>query len=133
MRSPWGLRRRYSNLKNINSIDNISGKDVFDLASTGDKVAIKVIDDFYNNIAIGLYNLTFILNPEKIIIGGAISSREDLIFNIEDKFNQIIKSQGSINDFNVKELVSIEKSTFNNDSGLIGAVYHFLIMQNKFK
>lgn len=128
-----GLRRRYSNLKNINSIDNLSGKDIFGLASKGDDIAIKVIDDFYNNIAIGLYNLTFILNPEKIIIGGAISSREDLIFNIEDKFNQIIKSQGSINNFNVKELVSIEKSTFNNDSGLIGAVYHFLIMQNKFR
>lgn len=47
-----GLRRRYSKLKNINSIDNISGKDIFELASTGDEVAIKVIDDFYNNIAI---------------------------------------------------------------------------------
>ena len=68
-----GLRRRYSKLKNINSIDNLSGKDIFKLAESGDNIAINVIDDFYKNIAIGIYNLTFILNPEKIIIGGAIS------------------------------------------------------------
>lgn len=128
-----GLRRRYSKLKNINSIENLSGKDIFKLTESGDNIAINIIDDFYKNIAIGLYNLTFILNPEKIIIGGAISNRDDLISNIEHKFEEIIQTQPSINKFNVKELVTIEKSTFNNDSGLIGSVYHFLSMTNQIK
>ncbi|OEF09883.1 ROK family protein [Aliivibrio logei] len=128
-----GLRRRYSKLKNINSIEHLSGKDIFKLAESGDNIAINIIDDFYKNIAIGLYNLTFILNPEKIIIGGAISNRDDLISNIENKFEEIIQTQPSINKFNVKELVTIEKSTFNNDSGLIGSVYHFLSMTNQIK
>ncbi|MGF1808039.1 ROK family protein, partial [Aliivibrio sifiae] len=117
----------------INSIENLSGKDIFILAGSGDDIAINVVDDFYKNIAIGLYNLTFILNPEKIIVGGAISNRDDLILNIENKFEEIIQTQSSIKKFNVKELVTIEKSTFNNDSGLIGSVYHFLSMTNQIK
>ncbi|HEY5715203.1 MAG TPA: ROK family protein [Psychromonas sp.] len=123
-----GLREAYANAKGNLDIAEISGEDVYRFAQQGDLIAQKVIDKFYQSIAIGLYNLTFILNPEKIIIGGAISGRDEIFTEIKQKFQQIIDSQDPIKDFSVADFVSIESCKFYNDSGIIGAVYHFLNM-----
>jgi beta-glucoside kinase len=125
-----GLRRRYALSKGLLNFDNLSGKDIFDLADNGDDIAIKVIHDFYKSVAVGLHNLVFTLNPEKIIIGGAISERPDLITNITLELNNLIKSLPVINNLNLSDLVSIETTSFKNNNGLIGAVYHFLVMNN---
>ena len=125
-----GLLRRYALLASLPSYDGISGKDLFFMAESGDEIASRVIDDFYKSIAIGLHNLTFMLNPEKIIIGGAISQREDLIPNVKRNLIEVLNNQPVINQLDFKELVSIESCTFNNDNGLIGAVYHFITMQS---
>jgi len=123
-----GLRDAYVNAKGNLSVEEVSGEDVYRFAKEGDPVAKKVIAKFYQSIAIGLYNLTFILNPEKIIIGGAISERDEIFAKIEESFQQILDSQGPLKKIRVADFVSIEHCQFNNDSGLIGAVYHFLNM-----
>ncbi|MFT7053108.1 MAG: beta-glucoside kinase [Psychromonas sp.] len=123
-----GLRDAYVNAIGNLSVEDVSGEDVYRFAKEGDPVAEKVIDKFYQSIAIGLYNLTFILNPEKIIIGGAISQRNEIFSKIEENFQRILDAQGPLKKFKVADLVSIEQCQFNNDSGLIGAVYHFLNM-----
>ncbi|WP_372882083.1 ROK family protein [Psychromonas sp.] len=123
-----GLREAYVNAKGNGELEAISGEDIFRFAQQGDPIAITVIDKFYQSIAVGLYNLTFVLNPEKIIIGGAISSRDEILAEIKQKFQQIIDSQAPLKNFSVADLVSIESSKFNNDAGIIGAVYHFLNM-----
>ncbi|MFT6140481.1 MAG: putative NBD/HSP70 family sugar kinase [Psychromonas sp.] len=123
-----GLRAAYVKAKGNLSVEDISGEAVYQFADEGDAVAKKVIDRFYQSIAIGLYNLTFILNPEKIIIGGAISQRDEIFSKIEEKFQRIFDAQGPLKKFKVADIVSIEQCKFNNDSGLIGAVYHFLNM-----
>lgn len=123
-----GLREAYVKAKGNLSLEGISGEDVYRFATEGNPVAKKVIAKFYQSIAIGLYNLTFILNPEKIIIGGAISERDEIFAKIEESFQQIIDSQPSLKKIRVADIVSIEHSKFNNDSGMIGAVYHFLNM-----
>lgn len=126
-----GLRRRYAHYMELPDYKNISGKDVFLLAEGGDTVAVKVIEEFYKSIAVGLHNLTFVLNPEKIIIGGAISERKDLIPNVKHEMERLLKAIPVINKLHLNELVSIESTSFNNDNGLIGAVYHFLTMKEK--
>ncbi|MDH5877798.1 MULTISPECIES: ROK family protein [Vibrio] len=126
-----GLRRRYALYKGLSGFEHISGKDIFSLAEGGDSVAVRVIDEFYKSIAVGLHNLTFILNPEKIIIGGAISERPDLIPNVTQEMKRLLKAIPVINKLNLDEVVSIENTSFTNDNGLIGAVYHFLIMREK--
>ncbi|WP_019616870.1 ROK family protein [Psychromonas ossibalaenae] len=123
-----GLRRRYCDAEGILDIDEISGEDIYRLAENGNETAKSVIEHFYQSIALGLYNLTFILNPQKIIIGGAISERYEIFPEIKRKFQEIIDSQNAIQQFTVNDFVSIESSRFNNDSGIIGAVYHYLTM-----
>ena len=122
-----GLRRRYSTIQQVD-IASVSGIDIYHLADAGDVIAKQVIDEFYQSIAIGLYNLTFILNPEKILIGGAISTREEIYPAIASKFQAIIDEHIAIKKFSVADFVSIESTHFKNDAGLIGALYHFLQM-----
>ena len=123
-----GLIHRYIKLTpNLNHA-NICGEDIYHLASQEDKLALQAIDEFYQALAIGLYNLTFILNPEKILIGGAISQRSDIYSGIKQKFQQILDYQNDLQAFKVDQLTTIEHCKFNNDSGLIGAVYHFINM-----
>lgn len=125
--SVWeGLRRLYAMHPGNLDVDDISGEDIYLLAAKGDQLAKKTIDEFYQAIAIGLYNLTFTLNPEKILIGGAISQREEIYSEIKQKFQQILNHHIDLNIFSVDQLVTIDRCKFNNDSGLIGAVYHFI-------
>ena len=123
-----GLRRRYIERHGNLTLAQISGEDIYHLAAQGDLLAKQTIKEFYQNLAIGLYNLTFILNPEKILIGGAISERREIFTAIKQNFQKILTMQSNLQQFSVEQLVSIESCKFNNDSGLIGAVYHFMSM-----
>lgn len=122
-----GLRRNYCNLQQ-QEIETLSGLDIYYLAEQGDIIAQQVINEFYQSIAIGLYNLTFTLNPQKILIGGAISARDEIFPAIKNKFQQILDVTPSPDRFLVDDFVTIERTHFKNDSGLIGALYHFLQM-----
>lgn len=123
-----GLIMRYQQL-NSNLIDeHIDGEDIYNLATQGDKVAKQTIDEFYQSLAMGLYNLTFMLNPEKILIGGAISQRNEIYPAILKKFQAILNYQSDLQKLSVEQLVTIESCKFNNNAGLIGAVYHFITM-----
>lgn len=121
-----GLITNYSHKKSQQK--DLTGLDIYNLAKQGDFIAQQVIDEFYQNIAMGLYNLTFMLNPEKILIGGAISARDEIFPAIINKIQEIFNGHSAINKFLVTDFVRIESTRFNNDSGLIGALYHFLRM-----
>ncbi|MGL6064463.1 MAG: ROK family protein [Fusobacteriaceae bacterium] len=102
---------------------NLSGEEISNLCKNKDENAIKVFDDFYNYIASGIFNLIFALDPGKVLIGGAISSNEMVMSGIKNRINEI-KSMNL--DLKNLELAKIEACKFNNDSGIIGAVYNFI-------
>lgn len=112
--SSYNLIDRVNKLKGT----NLDGKCVFELAENGDEEVIKLIDDFYFSLAIGIYNIVYSFDPEKVLVGGGISSREDLIPNIKEKL-QLLNP-------NILNIVDIESCKFQNESGKIGALYNFL-------
>ena len=79
-----GLIQTYSKRKGVNWKE-ITGERIFELAQLGDIVAIEIIEEFYNSLAYSIYNLAVSLNPEKILIGGEITKREDFIEKIGKK------------------------------------------------
>lgn len=121
-----GLIQTYARLKGI-EWENLDGKQIFDLAESGDEIAKKVIADFYDCIAYSVYNLSVAINPEKILIGGEITKREEFIERIEAKINEIKEQTCSL------KFPLIERCKFLNDSGKIGAVYHFITQQESRK
>ncbi|EOR26488.1 ROK family protein [Clostridium sartagoforme AAU1] len=58
--------------------DSIEGKEIFEMSKNGDKVCKEAIDNFYRNLAIGIYNMRFMYDPEIILIGGLYHSKKIL-------------------------------------------------------
>ena len=122
--STGGLIKAVAEIKGI-SESEIDGKKIFELAENGDDDCIKAIDDFYFYNALGLFNLQYTYDPEKIVIGGAISSREDFIEKINEKLDIIINN---IKIAKIRPL--IEKCQFENDANLLGALFNYLQRNN---
>ncbi|ETZ19053.1 Glucokinase [Borrelia duttonii CR2A] len=119
------LRRRVASRLEM-ELDNVSGEYVFELADNGNIHVRNEIDYFFETLSFGIFNLIFVLNPEKILIGGGISSRLDLISRIYDKLENLWSLElARIYDNDIRKLVKLETAKFNNDSGKIGALYHY--------
>ncbi|QAA30314.1 ROK family protein [Clostridium manihotivorum] len=89
--TPVHMANSYARIKGI-SEGSVDGEQVFKLAQSGDEVALQEIKKFYRNIAIGIYNIQYVYDPEVIIIGGGISVREDLLQNIEAAMDELMKT-----------------------------------------
>lgn len=120
-----GLIKSYANKVNQNW-EELDGKKIFEYAENGDKIAIETIDEFYTNIAYSIFNLIVSLNPEKVLIGGEIAVREDFIERVKEKLEKL---KSEIVDLKNLEFPTIERCKFLNDSGKIGALYNFKLMQ----
>lgn len=103
----------------------LDGKQIFDLAAAGDVAAIGVINGFYDRLAIGLFNLSTAFDPEMILIGGAVSTNAAFIKEIN---RRIVALQAGHKDMGGVKLPPIEACKFENDAGIIGAVYHAVIL-----
>ncbi|WP_034946803.1 ROK family protein [Erwinia oleae] len=110
------LRENYCQLTK-RSADDITGKDVFDAYDTGDENAEKVVKGFYEDLAACLYNLSSVFDPQKIFIGGGITEREPFLKELA----RYLEKYGID--------IQIETATYGNDSGMLGASYHFLQSQ----
>ncbi|SHJ87411.1 Sugar kinase of the NBD/HSP70 family, may contain an N-terminal HTH domain [Clostridium cavendishii DSM 21758] len=119
--STGAMVRKACELKGINE-SSLDGKRVFELAESGDQDCIKAIDMFYQNLAVGIYNLQYIYDPEMIIIGGAISERKDIIDNINNKLKNILDTVEI-----AKIFPTVKSCEYFNDANLLGAVYNFKV------
>ena len=102
--------------------DSWNGESVFEAAEKGDEVCIGAIDTFYKNLAKGIFNLQHIYDPEIILLGGAISDREDFIDRINEKLLMIREK------INIDTLMpKIDTCTHKKDANLVGALANFLM------
>jgi len=100
------------------------GVQLFSLYDNKDETAIKIIDEFYHYLAVGICNLAYIFNPNKIIIGGGITQRGKFIEELSSKIY-------TLKDDTYFGSTVIESSKYLNDGGLIGALVHHLKHKNK--
>jgi len=107
-------------VKNI-SVEELDGYAVFEYANNKDEEILKVLDDFTYKLAVQIFNLQCILDPEVVAIGGGISSQDILIEYIQknvDKYHKTFK-------FDVPK-PNVVRCEFRNDANLIGALYNFI-------
>ncbi|WP_238884178.1 ROK family protein [Clostridium sp. YIM B02551] len=110
------LREEYAKAKKL-PLEKVTGIDVFNAMENGDPIAKLEINKFYDHLAVGIHNLYYVLNPDKILIGGAVSQREDLI-------NELSWRVTGLSDLGHR--IKVEACLLKNDAGLIGALYHHL-------
>lgn len=115
-----GLIEKYKILKDIDKECKIEGHEVFKDEEVDEDVKI-LVENWLKTISYGIVNLASTLNPEKILIGGGVSSKDGFIGRINECLNTI-KWWKDIS-------CTIECCKHENDAGIIGAVYNF--MHNK--
>lgn len=113
--STLALIKEYMKYKNLDKA--VDGQVVFEEGEKDPKVK-EIINEWYGLIAIGIYNLSATLNPEKILIGGGVSEREEFI-------EEVVNALENIEAWKDVKCV-IERCKHKNDAGMIGAVYNFL-------
>lgn len=112
--SMTALINMYNDEKGIEK--QVLGSEIFE-ESKSDKDVQNLINSWYENIARMINNVASILDPEKILIGGGISSREGLLDDLGKKLQEI-KSWKYIG-------CEIEICKHQNNAGMIGAAYNF--------
>lgn len=101
--------------------DELTGEAIFDMADAEDEECMQAVDDFYRYLALGIYNLQYMYDPEIILIGGGISVRNDLIDRINAKLNDILADLPSSTVH-----PHIETCEFRQHANLLGAVFGYL-------
>ena len=76
----------------------------------------KIIEDYLENFIVGLSNITNILEPEVIVIGGGFVYFKEILWNnLNEKFNNTDML------FNKDTRPILKLAKFGNDAGIIGA------------
>lgn len=97
-------------------LNSVNGEKIINLVLTGDIPATTVYNRFVSHIVTGLINITHLLDPGLIIIGGGISEQSCLILDINREFKKRAMPSYSSH-------TKIISSSLKNDAGLIGACY----------
>lgn len=99
-----------------------NGKNIFAQYDQGEAEIREAVGRFYKHLAIGISNLIYIFNPEKVIIGGGITARGEVF--LDEVRSEILKYLLP----HIYQNTSIVLAGLGNHAGLIGSVYNF--MQN---
>lgn len=119
---------RYENLASVTALIRMArlkglkvgnGLDVFNLYDQKVPEAIEVVTTFYRNLAIGIANLTYIFNPEAIVIGGGVSNRKTFATELKRELKKIMVPS-------FYDTVKIFNAQYGNDGGIMGAYYNFI-------
>ena len=101
--------------------ENINGRKIFD-ALKGNSLLEKAVDNWVDDISLGIISLVHIFNPELVIIGGGVSGRKEFIEALSKRVNEKIMPR-------FLEGLEIVPAKLGNDAGLIGAIYY--LIENK--
>lgn len=98
----------------------LNGYMIFDWAKKGDADAKQAIEDLMQNLADGITNITAVLNPEIVILGGGIMAQKEYLRPILDRAlkAKLVET--------VYENTLVDFAMLENDAGMLGALYNLL-------
>lgn len=117
--SPVKMAKQYTELSH--STKPVTAPEVFELANSGDALAQQCIENMIYWLSVGVYNIITSLNPDRVLIGGGISCRKDVIIMIRQHVTALLNEHGASS-----ISTEIESCKFSNKSNLIGAVAQYL-------
>ncbi|ARJ43920.1 beta-glucoside kinase [Pantoea alhagi] len=99
--------------------EEITGEEIFARYDNNDPICRRLVTNFYQDLCGGIYNLAHVFNPQCIFLGGGITERESFLEELHYHLAWF--------DLDVQ----VDTATYGNDSGLLGAVKHFLQSQQE--
>ena len=123
----WGNRcgtpqlcKMYAEAKNL-PINEVDGIVVFEAVNSGDESARDCLERFTKEIAVQIFNLQTVLDPQRFAIGGGISAQPVFIESIRENLKKLYAACP----YYVPH-TEIVTCKFQNDANLIGALQCFL-------
>lgn len=95
----------------------LNGKTVFDAAERGDPAALSAVSEYVRCLGIGLTNLTDLLMPEVIALGGGLSGAPERL--LLEPVRQYIRTQCYCRC--IGKFPEICPAALGNDAGIVGA------------
>lgn len=125
--STAGLARNVARRKGLEE-NSLTGLDVFNMYEEGDKDAAVEINKYFYTMAIGIFNIQYIFDPEVVVLGGAISEREEFIEELDKRLDYMLESESGL-EGTIKPVV--KRCVYGNDANKLGALYNYLQRNNE--
>ncbi|WP_348920578.1 ROK family protein [Enterococcus rotai] len=122
--SIYSLLKPFAHSINKQTSD-VNGELFFEAVKSGNQDAQRILHTYCNSLALQIWNLQAILDPEKIVIGGGISSQSILLDYLNQELKKILDSL-SISPLTQLISPSVVLSTIGNNANLAGAYFHFI-------
>ena len=129
--STTALLDAYRERKGLPADAPMNGRIFFDAANAGEPEALEVLEKFCFAVDVQIYNLSVLLNLEKVAIGGGISSPPLLIETLDRVYEEQILKGHPFSEEQARSLAhpEIVACAFHNKSNQIGALVSY---QNAF-
>ena len=99
----------------LRSLKEITSKDVFDFAKQKDEVALQIVDKVADYLGLALANITCVVNPQVIVIGGGVSKAGSILTEtVEKHFRE--------NAFHACRTTEFKLAKLGNDAGIYGGM-----------
>ena len=112
------MKRLKEKIKEEFKLNSIDGKQIkkFMIKNEKDKKLEVILDEYIENLVIGIANLINIFEPEAISIGGSFAYYKEIL--LEKLENKLLEKQELYNKDDIPKIVIAE---LKNDAGIIGA------------
>ena len=115
--SVTALVRRCEEASGLSGLD---GRRIFRLVSEGNRYLANALNGWIRDVAAGLCGLVHLFNPEMVLVGGGVSTQEDLLIR---PLREAVLSQVMPR---FREGLRLERASLGNDAGIVGAVRFWL-------
>ena len=100
--------------------EEMNGRIIFARASEGNEVMLSILNRWIGDIAAGIVGLVHTFNPQMVLIGGGVSTQEELLIKpLREKILSSVMPRFG-------EGLVVEAATLGNDAGMIGAAKFYL-------
>ena len=98
----------------LRAVEKLDAKAIFDAGKAGDKLALQVLDRYYNYLGQFLGSLCSVINPEVVVLGGGVCKAGQILLDgVEPYFHKYV--------FHAASKVRFTIATLGNDAGAYGA------------
>lgn len=106
--------------------EEVNGLEIFNRAKAGDKICQKCISDWYDALAMGIYNIAYTVNPDLVLLGGGVSAQPQIVDEIVDRIHKL-KPSFSVD---LMDIMKIDRCKYLNDAGIAGAYANFMTSED---
>ena len=101
-------------LAGLHGMENVTCKDIFDAGKAGDKVALEVLEEYYEYLGEFLGSLCSVVDPEIVVLGGGVSKAGDVLLEgVKPYFQKYV--------FHGIAHIPFALASLGNDAGAYGA------------